>query len=397
MAAVLVGVSLVGSLVLWQGVAALRRYEAARNVTRSAIDVPKTWVGLWITVGTDNVLGSLTAVVGMPGDAHGGHLVSIPTNGDGSGQDAARSFRRAFADGGVDELQFAVEAALNVTFDFIQVSTPADFVALLSPASPTEVTLASPVDSATPPLRAGTASLSGEQVAQVLNRRDHEGDEPSRSANILAVGKGVAAAIGTGKTTAAAGAPPTTFAELLNHVMAGPVDSAAVSTRPLEAERVHSGADVALIDVTSAVMIFAAVAPSNVSAPSTGLIYRVEAPPGSEQRMYDAVATLLYVGFNVTQISLAGPQLETTRVFLADSRDRETTAEEDPLFGAVDYSADGPRILGIDVVLSLGANYLSQSPKGMGVATSVPPPNSSTTTSAPAEPNDSVVPTGTDG
>lgn len=394
---VLVAVLVLAAVALWQGIGVLRRYEAARNVTASAISVPKTWVGLWGTLDTEGDLGSLTAVVSMPGEALGGHLVSIPISATAT-PDAPVSFRDVYRADGDEALRDAVERALNVGFDVVQVSTPAEFAALVAPVTPAVVDLVDDVPGTD--IAAGSVSLGAEQLASVLNAYD--GDDAARRPNVVAVWRGLAAQIGEGRTSASGEQTPTTMPELLTRVMAGPVDVAGLATWPIEDagvddDRVDDGTDgdgstddssavvnsspdrsgstvahddaddvltvlsddVDRVDIVQAVLVFASVAPSNMAAPAPGLIFRLEAPPGSEARVYDAIATLMYLGGNVTQVSLQGAVYDATQIFVSDRRDLEGL-EDNPLFGKVEYLTTGTRILGVDVQVRLGADYLSK-------------------------------------
>lgn len=378
--AVLLVTALVGAFVAWKGVSVLRRYEAARNVTTGGDTVPKTLVGLWATVDSSDVLGSLTAIVEMPGSTNGGHLISIPVSGDGGGSDLASSFRQEYLDGGVESMQISVEAALNVTFDFVQVSKPSEFDALIRPVLPVSVDLPDAVPGNGPSIAAGKLSMNGEQLAAVLNRRGN-GLESTRRDNTLAVWRGIAAAVGQGKTTFDAATQPTTFAELLTRVLAGPVDVAGLSAKTIDAERNPNRLDVEQIDIAQSVLVFAAISPSNMSSPSQGLKYRLEAPANSTARLYDAIATLIYLGGNVVQVGLNGTEQAATLVTLADSRDK-ARVEENPLFGKVEYKPDRKRIAGVDVQMSLGSDYLNKPASGEA------DPSASTTTNS-----DSVVST----
>jgi hypothetical protein len=123
---------------------------------------------------------------------------------------------------------------------------------------------------------------------------------------------------------------------------------------------VPKGKDVQELDRSEAVMVFATIAPSNMSAANPGLMFRIEAPPGYEAKVKFVVQALLYLGANVQQVYLNGPTQEATNVILYDERFQQDVLGAEGLFGLpLETPKPEVRIEGIDVVLQLGTAFLT--------------------------------------
>lgn len=388
--AVLVAVAGLG----YMGVKALRSYEGATKVGSEAIRIPPTPVGMLATVNADNRLTSITIMVLPPNAAPGGSILSLPVSVDSTlsvGPDRIPLIE-IYAASGIDELALAVESTLSVTLDVYQLADPAATEALLAPLGSIPATLPTAVGE----IPAGAVTLTPAQAVQVINNVVDGQPDRDRRSNVEAVWAGVAAAIGTGiapaastdtttttADTAAAAAPAiTTFSDLLQRLYAGPVGARALSASPLDASLNPTGKDAEGIERAEALMVLASIAPRSMSQPAPGLNYRIEAPPGYEVQVVNAIAIILLAGGNVQSVYLNGEVRDQTLMLVGDTR-LNGQADADGMFGAEVDEPETP-IEGIDVILQLGTDWLS-----------APPPSADTTTTAVAAPTESSLPTET--
>lgn len=383
LAASLVVVAAIGGL-LYAGGLALARYQGAKDASVVAEPIPSTPVGLLALVDGENQLTGLTVFVGRPDNAPGGSLVTVPITSDTTGglADQRASLADAYAEGGQDSLVAAVESVLSVTIDHSQVATGADLSVLLQPVAPLKVTL--PHDVMTSQngagillYPAGDVSLSASQLATVLTAHARSQTEADRRPNVEAIWSAVAAAIGKGVGTAP-GAAAGSFASLAAQVMAGPVGARGLPARTLPRSEVPVGKDIEELDRAEAVYVFATIAPSNMSAPSNGLVFRVEAPPGHADKVKYTVSALLYLGANVQWVYEKGPEQATTKVYLADKNLEDDALGAEGLFGNDFEQLDSTyRIEGVDVILQLGTSFLDDPGSGNTL------PSTTTSTTVP--------------
>ena len=360
---------------------ALRQYEGAKKLeTAATVPLATTNVGMLALTDDTGRLAGVTLVVSLPGDLVGGYVLPVPTSVDstlGAG-DERLALTAVFAQEGIEGLALAVEGALSITLNSSQAITSAEAEALLAPVGPVQAQLPrdvrDTVDGAVVVLfPTGAAELTGAQVVQVLTAEVAGEPESARRDNINAVWAAIAAAVGPGKTQWVVGTPVLTAADLLTRTFAGTVRSQSFPTVPIAAELNPAGLDVEQIDRAEAVMWLAAVAPGSMSAPGTGLSYRIEAPPGYVAQVKAAVAALLFVGANVKSVDFGGPVLAVSVALVNTEGEIEIVASEDAIFGVVEVSVNPQPIEGIDVVLRLGSGYLD------GVVLPVPTTSTSST------------------
>ncbi len=390
LAASLVVVVAIGGL-LYAGALALVRYEGGKDRTVDAEPIPVTPVGMLASVDDSDQLTGVTIWVlnedqvidGEPARTPGGSIVSVPISSDilGGVDGQRQSLAEAYADGGADALLLAVESLLSLTVDQSMVATPTELAELLQPVAPVDVVLPDDVvttdDGAEVTLyAAGEASLSAGQMAKLLNAKADGQTEADRRPNILAAWKGVVAAIGDGRTDPSP-LTPTSLGQLVGQVYSGPADSRGIVAGPLP-DPIESDRDVEQLDRADAVLVFATIAPSNMSAASTGLTFRIEAPPGHEDKVKWAVEALLYLGGNVGWVKQDGPEQPTTKVLLSDLSLSDDALGAENLFGSdFEQLEAGNRIEGIDVIIQLGTTFLDDPNTGIAL------PSTTTTTTVP--------------
>lgn len=375
--------AVVGAL-LYVGGKALARYEGAKDASKDTQPIPVTPVGMLASVDELDQLTTVTIFVNRPEGEPGGSIIAVPVSADViGGIDGQRvPLTESYTAGGAEGLVQAVESLLSLTIDQYLVATSEQLGALLQPVAP--VTVAFPTDvldgnEAEPEVlyEAGEASLSGEQLAAVLTARVEGAPEADRWGNVEAVWQGVDTAIADGRTPAVA-TPPTTLDQIVNQVYAGNAGSRGLVVTPLPASEVPDGKDVAQLDRADAVFVLATVAPSNMSAVATGLVYRLEAPAGYEDKVQWVVSALLFLNANVQWVKLDGPVQPTTMIYLADENLADDALGAEGLFGTdVEQAESDFRIEGIDVIIQLGTSFLDDPESGNTL------PSTTTTTTTP--------------
>ncbi len=352
----------------YAGVRALKRYEGATKVGVDSIKLPVTPVGMFATVDADNQLTSVAVFVLTAGSQVGGSIVTVPVSSDSNplpnGVDRI-PLTQAYADGGAEALVLAVESVLSVTIDVSAVAPPAEAEALLAPVSPLSATLPTDVQKTATGgdtdvvFPAGTTKLSAAQAVEVLTATADTQVSADRRGNIDAVWAGVAAAVGDGRTTADVAVPIVSLADLMSHLFAARVESRGLPADPVTAADNPDGKDVETLVRYEAVFVLAAIAPASMSAPSTGLVFRIEAPPGYEDRVKFAVRAILFLGGNVVSVYLGAEVHEATRYYIDDPRLVDEAESNNALFGITETLTPKIPIEGIDVILQLGTDFLN--------------------------------------
>ena len=168
-------------------------------------------------------------------------------------------------------------------------------------------------------LEAGSQTLDSAELAKVLTATSSQETEAERTPNIDAVWTGIAQAVGTGKAPATMPAGVSGFDDLATRLLAGPVGARGLPVTAFAPKTPNiEGKDLALLDRAEQLMVFASIAPGSMSRPSDGLAVRIVAPPGSEARVKDAIAILLYSGYNIASVDLTGQPRDATEVLVYD-------------------------------------------------------------------------------
>jgi len=369
----------------YAGVRALQRYEGATKVTVESIKLPVTPVGMLATVDADDQLTSIAVFVLTAGSQIGGSIITVPVSSDSNplpgGVDRI-PLTQAYADGGAEALVQAVESVLSLTIDVSTVAPPDEAEALLAPVAPVAVTLPTDVQDTTTGgdtdvvFPAGAATLTAAQAVAVLTTSADTQLDVDRRGNMDAVWAGVAAGVGAGRTTPDAASPMASLADLLGRLFAAPVESRGLPADPIAGADNPGGKDVETLVRYEAIFVLASVAPASMSAPSTGLVFRIEAPPGYEDRVKFAVRAVLFLGANVVSVYLGADVNEATRYYIDDPRLVDEAESNNALFGITETLTPDVPIEGVDVILQLGTDFL----KGTGDEL----PSTTTSTTEPA-------------
>ena len=391
LAAGLVAAVLAPTLV-YVGAKAISNSKAGKNAlanVKPEQTFPQTPTAMLATVNAANELTSVTVFVLAPDsdvsaagyDQRGGSVVSVPINVDSGSGGPLLTLHDAYALGGEAELRIDLEAVINLTIDYSSVMTGDQVAEFLASLPAVQATLPGDVLGADDAVLfpKGSASLTSAQLAQIMTTRSPTEREHLRQQNLDAVWAAIASTVGTGRQDQTLSATtPVTFAEVASRLMAGPIASRGLRARPLDAQLNAEGLDIESLDRPDAILVFASIAPAQMSRPASGLSYRIEAPPGYDQQVRKTIGILLASGGNIVSVDLnSKPTAETTfRIYDATLAGVEPT--DNAVFGTIKIETPDLRLGGIDETLALGTDYLKKvdlsAPDATSTSTSVQPP-----------------------
>lgn len=368
---------------LYVGAKGLSRYQGAQDTSMPTIRVPETPVGMMATVDLFDRLTSVTVFVLLPNGRPGGSIITVPVSADSGtgGIEKSIPLSEVYREEGAKALVNAVESALTISIDKAVVADVERAESLLAPLTSVVVSLPSEVfttegDEVVSLYPAGDIELEIPEVVDVLNAHVPDQLEADRLGVIEAVWQGVAEAAGegdleqpvpapvtsldaeTGETVVVEPETPENVNKILRQLWGGPVEARGLPTLPVDEGTAAEGVDVVEVDTVEAVLVFATIAPSNMSAPQPGLSYRIVAPPGYDERVKFAVGAVLYLLGNVQSVYMEGPVQETTSMVLADPSYKESYVASSGMFGSPDFPEPDVLIEGVDVVIQLGLDFL---------------------------------------
>ena len=380
---------------VYVGANAITNSKAGRNALANAPleqSFPQTPTAMLATVSDTNELTSVTVLVLAPDanesaavyDQRGGSVVSVPINVDSGSGGQLLSLHDAYALGGEAELLADLESAVNLTIDFTAVMKRDEVAALLTGLPSVQTNLPTAVLGADEAavFAKGANTLTATQIAQILTSKSPTQHERPRQANIEALWSGVAAAIGKGRDglTLSAGSP-TTFAEMATRLMSGSVASRGLVARPLESALNPEGLDVESLDRPDTILVFASIAPAQMSRPASGQTFRIEAPPGYDQQVRKTIGVLLSFGGNVVSVDLNSKPSADTKFLIYDASLAAAEPKDNPLFGTITVETPDIRLGSIDETIVLGTTYL----KGVDLSAPDASSTSTPTSVAPTE------------
>ena len=314
---------------------------------------PATPTALYLTTDPAGKLSSVSVVVLDP-SLRGGSVVSVPLNSDvGFNDDARQSLQQVFADAGAEGAKAAAESLLLVNLDQVEVSDAAQTADLFKSLSAISV------------VRPGLPTLTVDpaEAARLLTAAppDTATGQAEHRADAEAVWAGVASAVGNGQPTSIdTMAMPTNSAEVMAHLFAGPVRSRGLATSAFSATQIPGNLDVVQVDRSDVVMVFASIAPGSMSAPSPGLLFRLEAPTGYEAAVKRTVDKLLYLGAHIVSIAMSVAPRPATVFLVPDSINRSQAEHTNAIFVSISFVDPNFRIDGVDLTIVLGTDYLSK-------------------------------------
>ena len=350
---------------------------------RTVVMFPNTDNAALAVVNDANQLTSLIIATLSPSGT-GGSIVTIPVNADASSglgdtrrpvdaeldlEDPARFFE-------------TVEGTLAISLQFGEIVSADRLAALIGSVTPIDVDLSVPVvDSRAPGtgtvVGAGERRLSEPATVNVLRSLDVTGESYDHHVidvevwSALAASAPVAEPVEVALDDADRPVSSTTIDELFARLWSGPVQ-----VRNLAVDRIDSGGatDAVVIDREDALLVFAQVSPARTSTPNPGLVFRVVVPYTEEQIADSGVFTssselarliigeLLFFSANVVSVDTApapGGARDVGRIEVADDRFMPDMVTLTPLvFGDSEVVLADERVDGVDVVLTLGMDYI---------------------------------------
>jgi hypothetical protein len=324
--------------------------EAVGVDLRPTVALPATPNALVAVADEDGGLESAVVLTLLP-DNVGGSIVIVPRNADVTAAFGAqrRPLNEVFAADAGDMAAFesSVEEMLSITIERSEVVSADDLASVFGDGVTDVPTIAqnTPIDDAFWSDLAAAAPLDAEPVSVPLD----EFDQPI---------------------------PPATVGELAHRLLSGEVQERALATRvPSEGEN-PTGADVVIVDRQDANLVFAQVSPALVSTPNTGLSVRIVAPFSDDQieasdgkyestteLMLDVISQMYFFQANVVSVDTQpgeGGASEVTVIQVAEERFVEDMEAIAPIvFGDSEVVLASTLIEGIDVVVTLGTDYIS--------------------------------------
>ena len=377
---------------VYVGANAITNSKAGKNALANAPleqSFPQTPTAMLATVSDSNELMSVTVLVLAPDadesaavyDQRGGSIVSVPINVDSGSGDQLLSLHDAYALGGKEELLVDLESAVNLTIDFSAVMKRDDAASFLTGLPSVQANLPTDVLGSDESVlfAKGPNTLTSAQIAQILTSKSPTQHERLRQTNLDAMWSGIASAIGSGRQgLTLSAASPTTFAEMATRLMSGSVASRGLVARSLESARNPESLDVEALDRPDTILVFASIAPAEMSRPASGLTFRIEAPPGFDQQVRKTIGVLLSFGGNVVSVDLNSETKSETKLLIYDASVAAAEPKENSIFGTITVETPDIRLGSVDETISLGTTYLR------GVDVSAPDATSSTTSTSVA-------------
>ncbi len=350
------------------------------------VSFPSTPTGAIAVLDANGALASLAVLAIRPAEedepGRGGTVVPVPVSADVSGGVGAERLPidETVSLFGPESVADELPALLGVSIDRIAVVTETELAAMLAPLAATSVGLPLPATRAdgTVIAEAGAQSLDGAAMAAVLASRTAGRPAADDYLNQSAVWSAVADAVGEGlasplalqavTTGGAASAPP--IGELVGRLTSGPISMQVLRSDPIVSVDVNPrGVDAVALDRVEVAVIFGHIAPSRVAAPYAGYTIRVvsayrddQLPEGVARHdvAYTATKALAGLEANVRSVDTVAGDVEASTI-IEVANDSLVAAGERlvDVFGSVDVRVGDTRINGIDMVVTLGTDYLA--------------------------------------
>jgi LytR_cpsA_psr family len=352
------------------------------------VTFPATPTATIAVVDEDGNLASVAVLTGRPGDddeRRGGTVVPVPISADSSGGFGTERtpINETVELFGAETLADEVPMLLGVGIDELIVVDEDGLADLLAPIGAVEVDLPVAVTDATgrQVAAAGPQTLAADQLAEIFSAADPNVTGADRYPIDVALWGAIADVVGDGLATPLTTAPdpPTSDPDaegaapddIVSAVTSGPISVQPLRSSPIVSlDRNPRGVDAAALDRPEVLVIFGHIAPSKVAAPNPGYNFRVVSPFADDQLggaatrldvAYTATAALLGADANVISVDTSAGEADT--MTMIDVNDENLVAAAQTLaevFGPVEVRVADTRIAGIDVVATLGTEYLNR-------------------------------------
>lgn len=351
-------------------------------------------------VGTVDDTGRLTSVVVMvvEPDGTGGSIVELAASADANSGNTKQllPLSAVLEVDGPDELRGAVETLTSLSFDVVELVDQERFAQIVSPLGdlPVELPITVYDTSTGEQWAAGDDVLPGAEAARVVTATAPEvADhlfEPARAAVWSAVASRVGAGIGSAEPVASdADLPqPSTLAEVLDRLFAGPVHFRSLPIRAIKESRVDEQlapeyADafgvaatrvVTVHDRSEVLMVMGSIAPGRMGAPLEAPSFRVVSAFGDADLeavglrdsdvLKRTIDRLLFAKVNIVSVAelpaLGVPEHSVFVVADPSLIDGVRDKYEGTFGGDIDVRAADVLIEGVDIELIIGRDFLDR-------------------------------------
>ncbi len=357
--------------------------------SRGTVDIPSSVVEMLAIINSRNEVAALALLAVTP-EGKGGTIVSIPVGAmaDVAKTEQPRRIADSYATGGLLALETDVENLLNITVDFSDDVTVAEFAAVLTTVGTQPVVLQQPVTgtavdgTAIIVLESGSSTATPELLAAGLASSQTGTPESARLPQVRALWNSIArAGVATptadvvGTTSSVLPLDASVFTSTTAFVQAlllGEIDVWQFSsTLFTDSVRNPNQVDLYGLDGGEVLMVMASVVPSALTVTSANVAVMVDIPFASSSVAKEVVTRLAFLGANVVLIRQS-PDLATERttVYYNDSI-AKTEAESYPtLLGPLEFTESKDVISGVNLRIVLGNDFVAFLGQGSTTSTS---------------------------
>jgi hypothetical protein len=358
------------------------------------VQFPVTPTGAIAVLDANGALASLAVVSVRPTEdgeepGIGGTIVPVPVSADVSGGIGTEPLPLDETVGlfGPESLADEIPALLGVSIDDVAALSESDLASALAGVGPIEVTLPESVTTPDGSLLAdaGAQSIDAATASAILAVRDASVSGAEDYDIDVTVWNGIASAIGAGLSAPlqiGEGSGPGSLRDTVGRLTSGPISIQTIRFEAVASVDVNPrGVDALALDRVDVAMLFGHVAPARVAAPYAGYTFRVVSGFGDSQLpqgvvrldvAYTAVKALLETESNVRSVDTTADEAPTATVIEVANESLLPGAERlADVFGPVEVRVAGTRIAGIDMVVTLGTDYLATLDTDAGGGTTV--------------------------
>ena len=357
--------------------------------SRGTIDIPSSVVEMLAVINSRNEVASLALLAVTP-EGKGGTIVSIPVGSmaDVAKTEQPRRVADSYTTGGLQALKTDVENLLNITVDFADDMTVAEFAVVLAAVGTQPVVLQQPVTdtgadgAAIIVLESGSSTATPDLLAAGLASSQTGTPESARLPQVRALWNSIARAGVATPSAEVSGSTSsispldtsvyTSTAAFVNALLMGEIDVWQFSSTLFTDDvRNPNKVDLYGLDGGEVLMVMASVVPSALTVTSANVAVMVDIPFASAVVAKEVVTRLAFLGANVVLIRQS-PDLaaERTTVFYNDSIAR-TEAEAYPtLLGPLEFTESKDVISGVNLRIVLGNDFVAFLGQGSATSTS---------------------------
>ena len=357
--------------------------------SRGTIDIPSSVVEMLAVINSRNEVASLALFAVTP-EGKGGTIVSIPVGSmaDVAKTEQPRRVADSYTTGGLQALKTDVENLLNITVDFADDMTVAEFAVVLAAVGTQPVVLQQPVTdtgadgAAIIVLESGSSTATPDLLAAGLASSQTGTPESARLPQVRALWNSIARAGVATPSAEVSGSTSsispldtsvyTSTAAFVNALLMGEIDVWQFSSTLFTDDvRNPNKVDLYGLDGGEVLMVMASVVPSALTVTTANVAVMVDIPFASAVVAKEVVTRLAFLGANVVLIRQS-PDLATERttVYYNDSI-AKTEAETYPtLLGPLEFTESKDVISGVNLRIVLGNDFVAFLGQGSATNTS---------------------------